>query len=89
VTPPHHEQTTPDAVLAPNLLPSIEDESEESENDAEEDGKTTASTAVAFFNRWSPAISGCSSREEIDLVAENCAAEWHQLTLKADKAAPK
>jgi hypothetical protein len=33
VTPPHHEQTTPDAVLAPNLLPSIEDESEESEND--------------------------------------------------------
>ena len=69
LTPPHHTQAIPDTGLAPNLLPSSEDELEESENDAEEDSKTTASTAVAFFNRWSPAISGCSSIEEIDLVA--------------------
>ncbi len=65
---------------------SSESESDASDNDAEEDGESTSTTASAFFNRWSPAIDSCSSREELDRVTESCAAEWHLLTLKADKA---
>ena len=79
--PPRHDHRTPNVGTAVNLLPSNKGESEESDNHAEEDGESTTTSAESFFNRWTPAILGFSSREELERMTENCAAG---INFKAD-----
>ena len=86
-TPPRLGHPITSAGPAVNLLSGNEDESDVSDNDAEEESKSTITAAAAFYNRWNPAIGSCLSRAELDRVVENCVAEWHLLTLKGDKAA--
>jgi hypothetical protein len=40
------------------------------------------------LNHWAPIIFNCSSREELNIISDGLAADWHRLTLKAESPAP-